>query len=498
MIAQGELISDGNPAVNDSQAPVDEAFRIEQHGIDRVGDSERWASPLSLCGMWAGAITNFELLVYGAVLMSFGFDYIQAVLAIILGNVTWVLVGLASLQGPDAGTTTFVVNRAPFGPNGNRLIALFNWMTQVGFETEGIALIVLAGIALATKAGVHAGAPLKVVLIVLAGAIQLVLPLLGHATIVKTLRVLVAPFVLLFVVLAVLTIGKARFSGYIHGASWQMFMTGLAFVIIVTGLGWTENGNDYSRYLPRMTSRPSVVGWVVAGTALPSILLMLLGAAVATYVPDVGGNPVTNFPHAFSGWFLIPFLLVSIVQLFSINSLDLYSSGLTLQAIGLPLARWQAVLVDTVIACGLTAWAIFVTSFNTLITDFVDCVIVWIGPWTAIFLVDWWLRLYRYDAIELQRTDEGLYWRIGGIHWPAIIAQVLGSVAAVLALDTSFYVSPISSATGGADFSVFMGLGVGAIVYYLLAARYVRTEVTIQDELRRTMARKLGVDEDEL
>ncbi|MCU1493898.1 MAG: permease for cytosine/purines uracil thiamine allantoin [Acidimicrobiaceae bacterium] len=481
----------------EATAPSDEAFHIERRGIGHVSDRERWATPAGLFGMWAGAIVNFEILIYGAVLMSFGFDFVQAVIAIVLGNLTYFLVGLASLQGPEAGTTTFTINRAAYGPNGNRLVALFNWLTQVGFETEGIALVVLAGIALATKAGVHAGTPLKVALILGAAAVQLVLPLLGHATIQKTLRVLLVPFVALFIVLAALTVHKERINDYIHGASWQTFMAGLAFVIIVSGLGWTENGNDYSRYIPRSASRRAIVGWVFAGTALPSILLMLLGATVATYVPNAGGNPVTNFPHAFPGWFLVPFLVVSILQLFAINSLDLYSSGLTLQALGLRVARWQAVLIDTIVCCGLTAYAIFDSSFNKLLTDFVDCVIVWIGPWTAIFLVDWWLRRYRYVASELQRTEEGLYWRIGGIHWPAIIAQVLGSVAAIMALATPFYVSPISSATGGADFSVFMGIGVAGVTYYLLAAREVRREVLIQDELNRFIAREAGLPEDE-
>ena len=462
---------------------ADAAFHIERRGIDHVGESERWATPAGLFAMWAGAIVNFEILVYGAVLMSFGVDFAQAVVLIVVGNLTYVLLGATSLQGPDAGTSTFTINRAAYGPNGNRMMALFNWLTQVGFETEGIALIVLAGIALASKAGIDAGAPLKVALILLAAATQLVLPLLGHATIQKTLRVLTIPFVALFVVLAALTIHKARVDAYAHGASWQTVMAGLAFVIIVSGLGWTMNGNDYSRYIARDASRPAIVGWVVAGTAVPSILLMLLGATVATYVPNVGGNPVANFPRAFPGWFLVPFLAVSVLQLFAINSLDLYSSGLTLQALGLRVARWQAVLVDTVVACGLTAYAIFDSSFNTLLTEFVDCVIAWIGPWTAIFLVDWWLRRFRYVPSELQRTGRGLYWRTGGVHVPAVVAQVLGSVAAVMALATPFYLGPVSSATGGADFSVFAGMGVAAIAYYVLAARAVRREADVQEEI---------------
>ena len=167
--------------------------------------------------------------------------------------------------------------------------------------------------------------------------------------------------------------------------------------------------------------------------------------------------------------------MFSIVQLFAVNSLDLYSSGVTLQALGLRVKRYQAVLVDTVICCGITIYAMFDSSFNTLLKDFVEVVICWIAPWCAIFLVDWILRRYRYLPADLQRTDRtSVYWRNGGVHWPGIIAQALGSVASVMALNTLFYVGPISSASGGADFSIFTGFGTGALVYLLLAGRSVR------------------------
>jgi nucleobase:cation symporter-1, NCS1 family len=466
--------------------PSEEAFRVEQRGIEYVPETERWATPRDLFGMWAGASVQFEYLVYGAVLMTFGFTFGQAVLLILVGNLSYLLLGVCSLQGPEAGTTTFTINRACFGPNGSRPIALFNWATQVGFETEGLILIVFGAIALAAKAGYHAGTPLKIVFILAAAAIQAILPFLGYATMVKVLRVLVIPFVALYVILAVLTIGKAN-PGSVHtGASWQTIMGGLAFTIALTGLGWVESGNDFSRYLPRTASRKSIVGWVFVATAIPQAALMLLGAAVATYVQIDSKNPFNSFPHAFSGWFLVPFFVVAILQLFAINSMDLYSSGVTLQALGLPIKRWNAVLLDTVICCAITAYAVFSAGFSRLLSDFVAAVIAWIAPWMAIFLVDWLLRGQRYAPLELQRTDSGgLYWRRGGVHWPALVAQALGTTASVLAFNQSFYVGPIARAfgNGGADFSVFTGIVVGGAVYWALARRGVRQELRHHDRL---------------
>lgn len=475
----------GAPATGDPGDTGDEVFRIEQRGIDFVPDAERWAKPRNLFGMWAGALTNIEIFIYGVILMAFfGVTFYQAVAIIVVGNLSYVLLGLTSLQGPDAGTTTFTINRAAYGRNGGRMLALFNWLTQVGFETEGIALVVLAGIALIAKAGFSAGTPAKVILIVAAAGIQLLLPLFGHGTIVKTLKWLALPFVVLFVILAVLTAHRVTLHTVSHGAGWAGWMVGLAFIIVTSGLGWTENGNDYSRYIPRQASKRSIVGWVFAGTFVPSVAIMVLGAAVGTYGTSLATNdPFTKLPSVFSAWFLVPFLVVAIVQLFAINSLDLYSSGVTLQALGLRLRRWQTVLLDTVIAGGLTAYAVFSSSFNTLLKDFVDCVIVWIAPWTAIFLLDWAMRRFRYVPKELQRERGGLYWRNGGVHWPAIVAQLVGMFAALMGLSQTFFHGLLASHTGDADFSVFLGLGVGGLVYLVLAGRGVRREADRQQEL---------------
>ena len=55
---------------------------------------------------------------------------------------------------------------------------------------------------------------------------------------------------------------------------------------------------------------------------------------------------------AIPAWFVVVFLIFAMVQLFAINSLDLYSSGVTLQALGLRVKRYQAVIIDSVICLG--------------------------------------------------------------------------------------------------------------------------------------------------
>jgi len=451
---------------------------IERRGIEHVPLDSRWGGPSSLFWMWAGGVWNVEFVVYGGLaVVVFGLSFAQAVGVILVGNLFYVLTGLASLQGPRAGTTTFAISRASFGPNGNRMPSFFNWLTQVGFEIEGIALIVLAAIALTTKAGFIAGTPAKVIFIVVAVAIQAVLPLLGHAAVLRVLKWLSIPFVVLFVIMAIITTSKVNLHVAAHGAGWGSWFVFLALVISAGGLGWTENANDYSRYLPPDASPRGIVAAVALGGAIPSALLEILGAAVATGVP--AATSITGLTASFPGWFIWPYLIFAILQLFAINTIDLYSSGVTLQSLIPKLKRLHCVAIDTVVCGALAAYAVFSSKFTSLLADFLLFIIVWLGPWCAIYLVDAWLRRNRYDNKALLNERGGRYYRNGGVFWPAVIAQVVGMVAAALWLNAySPYVSPLSSRVDGSDFSVFMGLFFGGLAYWLLARKSVGAETS--------------------
>jgi nucleobase:cation symporter-1, NCS1 family len=452
---------------------------VERRGIEYVHQAERWGRPGNLFWMWAGAVWNVEYVVYGALaILVFRLSFAQAVVVIVIGNLAYLLTGLASVQGPQAGTTAFGVSRAAFGPNGNRLPSFLNWITQVGFEVEGIALIVFAATLLTAKAGFAAGTAAKVIFIVLAVAIQAVLPLLGHAAVVKVLRWLAIPFIVLFALMAALTATKVNLSQPAHGASWGALTIVLALVISGGGLSWTENANDYSRYLPRSADKKRIAAAVALGGAIPSALLEILGAAIATGVPSA--KTPNGLVAGFPGWFVWPYLSFAILQLFAINTLDLYSSGVTLQSLVPGLKRLHCVAIDTVICGALVAYSVFSARFDTLLADFVLFIIVWLGPWCAIYLVDSWLRRNRYDHDGLLNERGGRYYRNGGVHWPAIVAQVTGMVCAALWLNAySPYVGPLADRIGGpvgADFSVFAGLAAGGVVYYLLAGSSVRAE----------------------
>jgi purine-cytosine permease-like protein len=255
----------------------------------------------------------------------------------------------------------------------------------------------------------------------------------------------------------------------------------------VGGLGWTENGNDYSRYLPRHTPSNKTFWAASLGGAIPSVILEILGVLAFTVGGKTVGIAQIGVPQSFPGWFVTPFLIFAIFQLLAINTIDMYSSGVTLQALGLPIKRWGAVILDTVVCAVVTGIILFHGNFYKDFSGFLLYIVVWLSAWFGILMTDYVLRGRQYHSLSLRSARDGLYWRNGGIHWPAIIAQVIGMVASLMWINALFdvpsYIGPISNhfpGLQGGDFSWAIGIVVAAGVYWLLAARSVRREAIDQ------------------
>ncbi|WP_308164315.1 purine-cytosine permease family protein [Nonomuraea sediminis] len=440
---------------------------MEQRGIELVSAGERYGRPRDLLFLWTGTTMGIFTLVYGTTIVAgLGLSFPQALAAIVLGNLlSFPLVGLTSLQGPATGTSTMAVSRAAYGPKGARVLSLFGWLNMVGFEAGGMVLITFAALALLQQAGVtNQSLGLKVGVILVAAVIQLVLPLIGHAAVMKAQKYFTLVFVVLFGLMAILVGPKVNLSGG-SGADFPMFTVAVALVMSAGGLSWGPLGGDYSRYLPASASKKAIFSYATLGGFIPYVLLMTLGAAVATAVKG-NGDPISGLPGALPSWFVVPYLLLAIVSLFAVNTTDLYSSGLNLQAAGIKVKRWLAVVADLVICVIITYIAVTSDSFNSMLNNFLSLLIIWLAPWAGVYITDWLRRRGRYDAQALFATEGP-----GQIRWPAIIAQVVGMAAAALWINSTVFVGPLSAATGGTDFSIFAGFLVAGAVYAALDRR---------------------------
>lgn len=447
---------------------------VEQRGIDLVPENERHGRPRDLFFMWLGTNTNVFYIINGALLISLGLNFLQSLVIILLGNIAgFFLLGLTSLQGPRTGTATFTINRAAFGPNGGRVLAFFNWLTLLGFEGSGVALAVIAILTLVHAFGwsIADATWFKVVIILLVAGLQVYIPTLGHATIMVVQKILSWVFVAFFLIVTILIVGKAQFTGGQTG-SFAIMTVGFALMVSAGGISWANTGSDYSRYLPP-TSRPrAIIWWASLGGMLPAIILEIVGAAVAAQLPSAS-DPISGLPSALPAWFLAPYLLLLFLNLLAVNAIDLYSSGLTLQTIGLSVKRWQATVIDMVICTVLAAIAIFNSDFNTLYGQFLSLLIIFLAPWCAIYLTDAWLRRNTYDSAGLLARVGGPYWYQGGFNPAGILAMIGGMIASALWLNSPLLQGPLSRQIGGSDMSIFTGFIVGGVLYWIFARTLV-------------------------
>ena len=95
------------------------------------------------------------------------------------------------------------------------------------------------------------------------------------------------------------------------------------------------------------------------------------------------------------GWLFVLYILAAAGGSIANNVVAYYSSGLCLQAVGLPLKRYQATALDTLVSAAMVLYILFVKDFTTVLHDFVALLVVWLGPFGAVWICDGLMRRWR-------------------------------------------------------------------------------------------------------
>ncbi|WP_406056791.1 cytosine permease [Streptomyces sp. NBC_01077] len=460
----------GSRAASVTPSATDRPGRIEAHGIDHIPDSERHGHPRELFSVWAAANVNYLSLVVGGALVLMGLSLWQAVAVIVVGNLLWLLPGLLATSGPAAGAPSEVITRAVYGVIGNRVNnAVGGWLVSVCYFALNLAAAATAAFALVEKAGITAGTPVQVAVIVVIAALTLVISVYGHGLIIKLYLPITLVLAGVFTVVAFAVLRHADFSHApaepLGGADlWALLLAGTA--MIASGpLSYTTSA-DFSRYLPRTASKKAIIGWTAFGAFLPSVVVCSLGAFAATAVDMT--DPQTALQEILPGWFVPVFLLALVLGTIAINALTAYSAGLALQAVGLRIRRSVSVLFDGAVAVALTLYGLLVSNFLDTVSNALQMIIVLIGPLMAVYATDVLLRRCRYDGLALSDETPGSpFWYTAGVNPAGALALVAGVTAAALCVNT-LYTGPIAAALDGVDLSLPVGMGVAAALYALL------------------------------
>lgn len=473
-------------------------MKLELNGTNVISESERHGHPRSLFWPWAAGNVSLLALSYGSFFLGFGISLWQATWAAIIGTVlSFALVGVSSLAGKKSNAPTMVLSRAAFGVKGNLIPTFLSYLIFVGWETVLVSLSTLATGTVFERVGhidrdiaMACGFLVSVALVVAGGV-------LGHQVIMKLQRYLTLATIVMtigYIALTADAIDADALSKLPHG-SLQAWIGALIFGITGIGLGWVNSAADYSRYLPRHVSSGSVVGWTIFGASIVPIVLVIYGSALSGSDPKlaqaIANDPIGALTTLLPTWYLLIFALVAILGLVGGAILDLYSSGLALITLGLPVKRHVAASLDALVMLAGTIYIVWIAdNFLFPFQGFLITLGVPTACWSAIFVTDVLLRRSPYSESDLFSFN-GRYgiWNI-----KALAVLALGSIVGWGFVTNTFaswlswqgyFMDVIGGKDGAwayANVGVIFALAIGSVGYFIACRGDVQRQESNQSK----------------
>jgi nucleobase:cation symporter-1, NCS1 family len=458
-------------ATDESGVPFD------AHGIEPIPAGSRDCSPWELFWIWSGANIAPINWVLGALGITLGLSLVETLLVVVGGNVVGCAVfGAFNVIGHRTAVNQMVLGRAPFGRYGSVVPGVMQFLLTMGWVGVNTWVVLDLVLAILKELGVGDAPWLDFVVAAAIMGIQLGLALYGFYAIRSFEKYTVPVTVLVMAGMTVLamvttdvdwsTSGTAVGAGDKFTAVTQL----LTAIGIGWGLTWIPYASDYSRFV-RVTATPRAVFWSSAlGMYVPTVWLAALGACLAS--AGSGSDPSTLVVSTF-GVMAIPVLLLLVHGPIATNILNLYSCSLAALSIGVRAARWKVTLLAGAVATAVLVVFVEADSFAHAFDNWLASILVWISPWAAIILVDYWvIRRGALDVASLYApvaTSDNPKYNVSGL--VSLAAGVVAGWAWQYGL-VPVMQGPLATSLGNTDFSWLSGGVVAGGVYFVLARRH--------------------------
>lgn len=452
-----------------------EAVRFDEHGIGPIPAASRDSTPWQQFWIWSGANIAPINWVLGALGITLGLSLLETLLVIAVGNVLGCAIfGLFNVMGHRTGVNQMVLSRGPFGRRGALVPGLVQGLLTMGWVGVNTWVVLDLVIAILARLGVHGGTGMRYLVAGIIMAVQLGLALYGFYAIRTFEKYTVPVTVLAMAAMTVLALGQidpdwSAASATTAGDKFTAVTQLLTAIGIGWGITWLPYSADYSRFVRTDASDRSVFWSTALGMYVPTVWLAALGACLAS--AGNGSDPSSLVAGTF-GVMAVPVLLLVMHGPVATNILNLYSCSLAALSVGIRVARWKVTLVAGAVASAVLVVFVEAGSFARAFDNWMVSILVWISPWAAIVLVD-------FFVLRRGRIDVDALYRSGGVNVTALVSLALGLLAGwawqfgmVPALQ-----GPVARALGDTDFSWLSGGLVSGMLYYALAVRARRRTV---------------------
>ncbi|GAA4828469.1 purine-cytosine permease family protein [Saccharopolyspora rosea] len=459
------------------------ATEVEQHGVERIPDEERTASPVDLFRLCFGGANTFSTAVLGAFPVLFGLSFWQGLAATACGLLAGALVLCPmAVFGPVNGTNNAVSSSAHLGVHGRVVGSFLSLLTAVTFFaisvwSSGDALVGAAN----RLVGIPEATPSFAVAYAVFAVLVLVVCLYGFRLMLLVNKIAVVAATLLFVVglVAFAPSFDPAFPGTGGGAFWPSFV-GSALIVLANPVSFGAFLGDWSRYIPADTPRARVVSAAFLAqlaTIVPFLFGLVTATVIATRAPEYLGGAAPNYVGGLLAvapwWYFGPLCLIALIGGLSTGTTALYGTGLDFSSVFPRFSRFQA----TALVGAPTIALIFVGrfAFNVVqsISTFAMLIVTCTAPWMVVMVLGYLTRRGWYDPDALQvfnrRQRGGRYWFAHGWNWRGLAAWLLSAAVALLFVNVpGQFVGPFGDLAGGVDISLPLSLLLSSVSYLAL------------------------------
>lgn len=385
-------------------------------------DKEKVGKPKDLFFIWFAANMGILGIVYGALIVGYGLSFVQSLLVAILGPLSFVLVGYASLAGRDSGAVTFMLSRAAYGFKGNHIPAFIGWIGQVGWLSVNVSTGTLTLLALFSAFGISTNTLLIIISLAIFAGLVIVSIFFSQETLVKIQTFFTYVFGALTLLVIAMLIPETDWQTLfaMKSGPWLTgFLPALAFVVVGTGLTWTNASADYSRFQKRSNKSSAIIGSVTFGAFIPLFIIIGTGILLATAAPELTSaeNPIILISEILPEWMTVIYLFAALGGLTPMCFIGLKSSRLIMSTFNIDMKDSTAITIHAVIIILIPLYVLVVSKdFLGYFEAFLGLLGIGLAAWVSIFIVDY-VFLRRKAGYEQRLLADAKYnpINIGGV-----------------------------------------------------------------------------------
>jgi purine-cytosine permease-like protein len=451
--------------------PAPAVTSVERHGIEPIPDAERTATIFDFMRVEWGGLNSLATAVLGAFPIILGLSFWQGLAA----TTTGVLIGAFILApmaifGPLSGTNNAVSSSAHFGVVGRIVGSFLSLLTAVAFFSISVWSSGDAVVGAAIRAfGVQGSETLYAAAYSLFIVSVLVVCIYGFRLmlLVNKIAVVAASALFLTGFYAFWPSFDSRFpgAGLQWGAPlfWRAFVSA-ALIGLANPISFGAFLGDWSRYVPRATSKTGLMAASTAAQALslvPFTFGLVTSSIIAREAPlylqriNFTGGLLAIAPS----WFFVPLFLLALLSGMSTGTTSLYGTGLDFSSVFPGLSRPRATLLIGSIAAFLIFVGRFWFNIIDSITAFVSLIVVATTPWMIIMMTGYVIRRGHYlpDAMQVFNRGQrgGAYWFYRGWNLAGCFTWGLSSLLALATVNIpGHFVGWLGNLAGGVDLSL--------------------------------------------